>query len=192
MEAVPGAGNSMALRVEFLHREGALGTVLTAVGDVRGMVGAVDIVRMQDNRSVRDIMVNTRSSRHGRRIVEAVEALPETRVINVSDRTFLMHLGGKVEVKPKMPVRTRDVLSMAYTPGVARVCRAIVEEPERAFNLTIKRNTVAVVSRRDGGSRLGGHRSSAGDVRNGGQGHALQKVRRGRCFPHLSQHQKHR
>src|ERR671932_652039 len=153
MEAVPGASYSMALRVEFPHREGALGTVLTAVGDAGGTVGAVDIVRMQDNHSVRDITVNTRSTRHGRRIVEAVEALPETHVINISDRTFLMHLGGKVEVKPKMAVRTRDALSMAYTPGVARVCRAIVEEPERAFNLTIKRNTVAVVS--DGTAVLG-------------------------------------
>ena len=153
MEAVPGASYSMTLRVEFPHREGALGTVLTAVGDAGGTVGAVDIVRMQDNHSVRDITVNTRSTRHGRKIVEAVEALPETHVINISDRTFLMHLGGKVEVKPKMPVRTRDALSMAYTPGVARVCRAIVEEPERAFNLTIKRNTVAVVS--DGTAVLG-------------------------------------
>jgi malate dehydrogenase (oxaloacetate-decarboxylating) len=108
---------------------------------------------MQDNHSVRDITVNTRGTRHGRKIVEAVEALPETHVINISDRTFLMHLGGKVEVKPKMPVRTRDALSMAYTPGVARVCRAIVEKPERAFNLTIKRNTVAVVS--DGTAVLG-------------------------------------
>ena len=153
MEAIPSASYSMTLRVEFPHREGSLGAILTAVGDAGGMVGAVDIVRMRDDRSVRDITVNARSSRHGRKIVDAVEALPETHVINISDRTFLMHLGGKVEVKPKMPVRTRDDLSMAYTPGVARVCRAIVEEPERAFNLTIKRNTVAVVS--DGTAVLG-------------------------------------
>jgi malate dehydrogenase (oxaloacetate-decarboxylating) len=117
------------------------------------MVGAVDIVRMQSDRSVRDLTVNTRNSDHGRRIVEAVEALPETHVVNISDRTFLMHLGGKIEMRSKMPVRTRDDLSMAYTPGVARVCRAIAEEPERAFNLTIKRNTVAVVS--DGTAVLG-------------------------------------
>src|SRR3712207_332769 len=153
MEAIPSASYSMTLRVEFPHREGSLGAILTAVGDAGGLVGAVDIVRMRDDRSVRDITVNARSSRHGRKIVDAVEALPETHVINISDRTFLMHLGGKVEVKPKMPVRTRDDLSMAYTPGVARVCRAIVEEPERAFNLTIKRNTVAVVS--DGTAVLG-------------------------------------
>jgi malate dehydrogenase (oxaloacetate-decarboxylating) len=130
-----------------------LGAVLTAIGDAEGMVGAVDIVRMGQERSTRDITVNARNSEHGRNIVEAVEALPETRVVNISDRTFLMHLGGKVEVRAKMPVRTRDDLSMAYIPGVARVCRAIAEEPERAFNLTIKRNTVAVVS--DGTAVLG-------------------------------------
>src|SRR5215212_11091615 len=153
MEAAPNASYSMTLRVEFPHEEGSLGTILTAVGEAGGMVGAVDIVRMQSDRSVRDITVNTRNSEHGRSIVEAVEGLPETRVVNISDRTFLMHLGVKVEMRSKMPVRTRDDLSMAYTPGVARVCRAIAEEPERAFNLTIKRNTVAVVS--DGTAVLG-------------------------------------
>ena len=143
----------MTLRVEFPHRGGTLGAILTAVGEAGGMVGAVDIVRMREDRSIRDITVSASDSEHGRRIVETVEALPETHVINISDRTFLMHLGGKIEVRSKMPVRTRDDLSMAYTPGVARVCRAIAEEPERAFNLTIKRNTVAVVS--DGTAVLG-------------------------------------
>src|ERR687884_1672387 len=143
----------MTLRVEFPHRAGSLGQVLTAIGDAGGMIGAVDIVRMGRERSTRDITVNARDSEHGRKIVEAVEALSQTHVVNISDRTFLMHLGGKVEVRSKMPVRTRDDLSMAYTPGVARVCCAIAEEPERAFNLTIKRNTVAVVS--DGTAVLG-------------------------------------
>ena len=136
----------MTLRVEFPNRAGSLGRVLTAIGGAEGMIGAVDIVRMGRELSTRDITVNARDSEHGRKIVEAVEALPQTHVVNISDRTFLMHLGGKVEVRSKMPIRTRDDLSMAYTPGVARVCRAIAEDPERAFNLTIKRNTVAVVS----------------------------------------------
>ncbi len=91
-------------------------------------------------------MVNARNSEHGRKIVEAVEGLPETRVVNISDRTFFMHLGDKIEVRSKMHIRTRDDLSMAYTAGVTRVCRAIAEDPELAFNLTIKRNTIAVVS----------------------------------------------
>src|SRR3712207_2058149 len=153
MEAVPSASYSMTLRVEFPHRPGALAEVLTAVGGAGGLVGAVDIVRMGQERSVRDITVNARDSEHGRQIVDAVEAMPETRVINVSDRTFLMHQGGKIEVRSKMQIRSREDLSMAYTPGVARVCRAIAEDPERAFNLTIKRNTVAVVS--DGTAVLG-------------------------------------
>src|SRR5918912_388219 len=153
MEEVPNASYSMTLRVEFPHRAGSLGKTLMAVGDAGGMVGAVDIVRMGRERSTRDITVNARDSEHGRKIVEAVEALPETRVVNISDRTFLMHLGGKIEVRSKMHVRTRDDLSMAYTPGVARVCEAIAEDGEKAFQYTIKRNTVAVVS--DGTAVLG-------------------------------------
>jgi malate dehydrogenase (oxaloacetate-decarboxylating) len=143
----------MTLRVEFPHQAGSLGNILTAIGQAGGMVGAVDIVRIGGERSTRDITVNARNSDHGRKIVEVVGALPEARVVNVSDRTFLMHLGGKIEMRSKMPIRTRDDLSMAYTPGVARVCRALAEDPERAFNLTIKRNTVAVVS--DGTAVLG-------------------------------------
>src|ERR687898_232322 len=153
VEAIPSASYSMTLRVEFPHRAGSLGQVLTAIGGAGGMIGAVDIVRMGREGSTRDITVNARDSEHGRKIVEVVEALPQTHVVNISDRTFLMHLGGKVEVRSKMPIRTRDDLSMAYTPGVARVCRAIASDPERAFNLTVKRNTVAVVS--DGTAVLG-------------------------------------
>jgi malate dehydrogenase (oxaloacetate-decarboxylating) len=153
MEAVPSASYSMTLRVEFPHRPGALAQVLAAVGGEGGLVGAVDIVRIGQERSVRDITVNARDSEHGRQIVDAVEAMPETRVINVSDRTFQMHFGGKIEVRPKTQIRSREDLSMAYTPGVARVCLAIAEDRERAFNLTIKRNTVAVVS--DGTAVLG-------------------------------------
>src|SRR5215216_2422731 len=153
MEAIPSASYSFTLRVEFPHRAGSLGKILTAVGDAGAMVGAVDIVRMGQERSTRDVTVNARDSKHGQQVVEAVESLPEVKVRNVSDRTFLMHLGGKIEIRSRMQLRTRDDLSMAYTPGVARVCRAINQEPERAFNLTIKRNTVAVVS--DGTAVLG-------------------------------------
>ncbi|HEV2092664.1 MAG TPA: malic enzyme-like NAD(P)-binding protein [Rubrobacter sp.] len=153
MESIPSASYSFTLRVDFPHRAGSLGKILTVIGETDGMVGAVDIVRMRQDRTVRDITVNARDSEHGQRVVEAVEALPEVQVVNVSDRTFLMHIGGKIEVRSKLQIRTRDDLSMVYTPGVARVCRAIHEDPERAFNLTIKRNTVAVVS--DGTAVLG-------------------------------------
>src|ERR671910_871974 len=153
VETIPSASYSMTLRVEFPHRAGSLGKILTAVGDAGGMVGAVDIVRMGQQTSCRDITINARDSEHGQQVVQAVDSLPEVKVINVSDRTFLMHLGGKIEVRSRMQIRTRDDLSMVYTPGVARVCRAIASDSERAFNLTIKRNTVAVVS--DGTAVLG-------------------------------------
>ena len=153
MESIPSASYSFTLRVEFPHRAGSLGKILTVIGEVDGLVGAVDIVRMRQDRTVRDITVNARDSEHGQRVVQAVQELPEVQVVNVSDRTFLMHIGGKIEVRSKLQIRTRDDLSMVYTPGVARVCRAIHEDPERAFNLTIKRNTVAIVS--DGTAVLG-------------------------------------
>ena len=153
MESIPSASYSLTLRVEFPHRAGSLGRILMAIGEADGLVGAVDIVRMQQERTVRDITVNARDSEHGEQIVEVVAGLPEVKVVNVSDRTFLMHIGGKIEVRSKLQIRTRDDLSMVYTPGVARVCRAINQDPERAFNLTIKRNTVAVVS--DGTAVLG-------------------------------------
>src|SRR5918998_277915 len=146
MESIPSASYSFTLRVEFPHRAGSLGKVLTAVGDAGALVGAVDIVRIGEQRTIRDITVNARDSEHGEQVVKAVDDLPDVKVINVSDRTFLVHLGGKIEIHSKMQLRTRDDLSMVYTPGVARVSRAIAQDPERAFNLTIKRNSVAVVS----------------------------------------------
>src|SRR5215212_8173772 len=153
MESIPSASYSLTLRVEFPHEAGALGKILTAIGEADGLVGAVDIVRMRQDRTIRDITVNARDSKHGQQVVQVVEDLPQVKVINVSDRTFLMHIGGKIEVRSKLQIRTRDDLSMVYTPGVARVCRAIASDPERAFNLTIKRNTVAVVT--DGTAVLG-------------------------------------
>ena len=153
MESIPSASYSFTLRVEFPHQAGSLGKILTVVGEVGALVGAVDIVRIGEKRTIRDITVNARDSEHGQQVVNVVNELPDVKVINVSDRTFLVHLGGKIEVRSKMQLRTRDDLSMVYTPGVARVCRAISQNPERAFNLTIKRNTVAVVS--DGTAVLG-------------------------------------
>lgn len=147
------ASYSTTLRVELPNEPGALARVLTAIAQTRGMLGAIDIVRMHKDVSVRDVTVNARDAEHVSEIRAAVEALPSVHVINVSDRTFLLHLGGKVEVRSKIPLRTRDDLSMAYTPGVARVSNAIMEDREASFNLTIRANTVAVVS--DGTAVLG-------------------------------------
>src|ERR671933_664474 len=152
LKRTPSASYSVTLRVEYLNRAGSLGQIFTAIGEAEGDVGAVDIVQ-QGEHSVRDITVNARDSEHGQQIADAINALPEAQVTSFSDRTFLTHLGGKIEVKPKMAVKTRDALSMAYTPGVARVCQAVANDPKQAFNLTIERNTIAVVS--DGSAVLG-------------------------------------
>src|SRR5215218_6629410 len=117
MEYIPSASYSLTLRVEFPHRAGLLGKILTSIGDAGGMVGAVDIVRMGERRTVRDITVNARDSEHGQRVVASVEELPEVKVVNVSDRTFLVHLGGKIEVRSRMQIRTRDDLSMVTHLG---------------------------------------------------------------------------
>ncbi len=125
----------------------------TAIGRAGGDIGAIDIVSVASDFITRDITVNAASSEHGEKIVEAVKDIDAIEVINVSDRTPLMHIGGKIEVISKMPLKTRADLSMAYTPGVARVCEAIHADPEKAFTLTIKKSTVAVVS--DGSAVLG-------------------------------------
>ena len=145
--------NSITVRLHLDSRPGVLAAALKAIGDQDGDVGAIDIVRADAEHTVRDVTVETRDEAHAERIVSALRAVPGLEVASWSDRTFLLHLGGKIEVVSKTPVRTRDQLSMVYTPGVARVCRAIAADPAAAWNLTIKRNTVAVVS--DGSAVLG-------------------------------------
>src|SRR6058998_678191 len=115
--------------------------------------GAIDLVRVESGKKVRDITVDAASADHIESIVAAVRTLAGLEVEHVSDRTFLLHLGGKIEMTSKSPLKTRDDLSMAYTPGVARVFRAIAEDPAKVWNLTIKQNTVAVVT--DGTAVLG-------------------------------------
>src|SRR3954468_7505608 len=144
---------SLVLRVRLANRPGMLGRVATAIGEASGQIGTVDLVQLADAHTVRDITVDTGGEEHGRRIVEAVDAIDGAEVVDTTDRTFLMHVGGKIEQHNKHPLRTRDDLSMAYTPGVARVCAAIAADRDKAFQYTIKRNTVAVVS--DGSAVLG-------------------------------------
>src|SRR5918911_1592516 len=120
MQNTPSASYSLTLRVKLASRTGTLGELTTAIGRAGGDIGAIDIVSVGPDAVVRDL--------------------------TVSDRTFLMHIGGKIEVVSKTPLKTRADLSMAYTPGVARVCDAIHRDPEKAFTLTIKKNTVAVVT----------------------------------------------
>jgi malate dehydrogenase (oxaloacetate-decarboxylating) len=150
---VPGPGYAITARVEVPASASAAGDLTMAIGQVGGVVTAFDVVESHTATLVVDISCNARNDEHGREITEALEALSGVRVRKVSDRTFLLHLGGKLEVTPKVGLRTRDDLSRAYTPGVARVCQAIAANPEDARRLTIKRNTVAVVT--DGSAVLG-------------------------------------
>jgi malate dehydrogenase (oxaloacetate-decarboxylating) len=127
--------------------------VVSTVGAHGGDLGAVDIVAPDAKLMTRDITVRARDSAHQEEIVSAIRHLPKVRIVNVSDRVFLLHLGGKLGIQNKIPITTRDTLSMAYTPGVARVCEAIAADHRKAWQLTIKSNSVAVVS--DGTAVLG-------------------------------------
>ncbi|MBK8149049.1 MAG: NAD-dependent malic enzyme [Acidobacteria bacterium] len=149
----PNASYSLTLRVKIQNRPGKLGEITTAIGLTGGDIGAIDIVSVGRDFLIRDITVNAYSERHGEEIVATVRQIDGVEVVHSSDKTFLMHLGGKIEIVSKTPLKTRADLSMAYTPGVARVCEAIHRDPEKAYKLTIKRNTVAVVS--DGTAVLG-------------------------------------
>ncbi|MBY5162492.1 NAD-dependent malic enzyme [Salsipaludibacter albus] len=131
----------------------AIGRVTTVVGDHGASVTAVDFVSTRDQRVTVDVTANARDSDHSSRLAEAVEELEGVHVHRVSDRTFLSHLRGKLAVRSRVPLKTRDDLSMAYTPGVARVCLALVDKPQDARSLTIKGNTVAIVT--DGTAVLG-------------------------------------
>jgi malate dehydrogenase (oxaloacetate-decarboxylating) len=150
---IPSASYSITMRVHLGADPLGIGRITTAVGEAAGTVVAVDIVESHPDRMVVDLTCNARDADHAEHITKAVGRLDGVKTHKVSDRTFLLHLGGKLEVSPKVPLRTRDDLSMAYTPGVARVCRAIADNPEDARKLTIKRNTVAVVT--DGSAVLG-------------------------------------
>lgn len=149
----PSASFSLTLRVKIQNEPGRLGKITTSIGKAKGDIGAVDIVRVDKGFVVRDITVNAASENHSLEIINAVKQIEGVDIVNVSDRTFLIHLGGKIEIVSKIPLKTRSDLSMAYTPGVARVCEAIYRDPEKAHTLTVKKNTVAVVS--DGSAVLG-------------------------------------
>jgi malate dehydrogenase (oxaloacetate-decarboxylating) len=147
------ASYSLTLRIVLPQRPGSFAIVAAAIGAAGATLGAIDIVRVEEHETVRDVTVACADAAHGEAVVAAVRALEQVRVESVSDRTFLMHLGGKIEITPKVSVKTRDDLSMVYTPGVARISEAIADDPAKAWTLTVKGNTVAVIS--DGSAVLG-------------------------------------
>ena len=153
MVAKPSVSYSITMRVEIQNRPGMLGRIASAIGKAGGDIGAVDIADFGKNTIIRDITVSARDEAHEQIIAKAVGKIPHVKVVQVSDRTFLAHLGGKIEIKAKTPIKTRSDLSMVYTPGVARVCMAIHDDPSKVHRLTIKKNMVAVIT--DGSAVLG-------------------------------------
>lgn len=150
---IPGPGYSITVRLEAPPSASAAGDLTSSIGQAGGVITAFDVVESHADRIVVDITCNALSADHANDITERLRALPGVTVRKVSDRTFLVHLGGKIEVNSKVALANRDDLSRAYTPGVARVCTAITENPEDARRLTVKRNSVAVVT--DGSAVLG-------------------------------------
>ncbi|BCJ29236.1 NAD-dependent malic enzyme [Actinocatenispora sera] len=151
--SLPSAGFSITVRVSVPADSTSIGRLTTAVGDADAIVTALDVVDSDHQTVTVDLTCDTADAAHAESVVHHLESLDGVQVRKVSDRTFLLHLGGKIEVSSKVSLRNRDELSRAYTPGVARVCMAIAENPEDARRLTIKRNTIAVVS--DGSAVLG-------------------------------------
>ena len=143
----------MTLRVRLPEAHDALARVLTVLAGQGASLGEIELVARDEGGSVRDLTVEAHDLEHRRRIVAAVGKIPDIELDRVSDRTFGIHAGGKLEVNARTPIRGPDDLAMAYTPGVARVCLAIADEPDRSFDLTVRSNTVAVVS--DGSAVLG-------------------------------------
>ncbi len=155
------ASFSAILRIRLADEPGTFARVASAVGDAGASLGSIDLVRVEKGHKVRDVAILAEDKQHIERVSDAVRALKGIEVQAVSDRTFLMHLGGKLEIASRVPLKTRDDLAMAYTPGVARVSQAVADDREALWNLTIKRHTVAVVS--DGTAVLG-----LGDIGPGG------------------------
>src|SRR5579872_5247117 len=149
----PSVSYSITVRLEVASRGRAVSEITRVVERAGGLVTALDVTAGRGDRLRVDVTCAARDTEHSEEIVDALKAIDGVAVHKVSDRTFLLHLGGKIEMRPKVPLRNRDDLSMAYTPGVGRVAMAIAENPDDARRLTIKRNTVAVVT--DGTAVLG-------------------------------------
>jgi malate dehydrogenase (oxaloacetate-decarboxylating) len=143
----------LVFRLEIANQPGMFAHVATVIGERGCSLGAIDLVEATPRIHVRDVTVDCPDEQTGELLQQDLQRIEGVRVRNVSDRAFLMHLGGKIETKGRVSVRTRDDLSLVYTPGVARICRAIADDPDKVWRLTIRQNCVAVVT--DGSAVLG-------------------------------------
>ncbi|GAA4723861.1 NAD-dependent malic enzyme [Pedococcus ginsenosidimutans] len=153
MTAVPSVSNSITVRLTLPARATAVSELTGVIEKSGGLVTGLDVTASGADRLRVDVTAAARDTSHADEIVEQMRGVHGVEIGKVSDRTFLVHLGGKLKIESKVPIRNRDDLSLIYTPGVARVCMAIAENPADARRLTIKRNTVAVVT--DGSAVLG-------------------------------------
>ncbi|MFM7614917.1 MAG: ACT domain-containing protein, partial [Synechococcales cyanobacterium] len=149
----PNSSFSVTLRLKIPNRVGMLASVTQAIALTGGNIGQIDLIEQNRHDSIRDITVDAASGEHGETIVNSVKELTDIQVINVYDRTFNLHEGGKISIASRIPIKTVSDLAMAYTPGVGRICQAIAQKPEEVYRLTIKQNTVAIVT--DGSAVLG-------------------------------------
>ncbi|MFO0140020.1 MAG: malic enzyme-like NAD(P)-binding protein [Aphanizomenon sp.] len=149
----PNSSFSVTIRLQIPNRVGMLASVTQAVASTGGNLGQIDLIQQSRQESIRDISVDAASTEHAETIVQAVRELPDIQVLDVYDRTFNLHRGGKISIISRIPLKSVSDLAMAYTPGVGRICKAIAQNPEEVYNLTIKQNTVAIVT--DGSAVLG-------------------------------------
>jgi len=152
-DTTPSAQYAITMRLEYPHGSGWIAKVSSVISEEKGVISAIDFVGVEHGMSLRDYSIECSSVEHAQKIIDQVKRVEGVAVRSVSDDTFLMHLGGKIAITSKVPLKTRADLSMAYTPGVARVCSAIRDDERSSFNLTIRKNCIAVVS--DGSAVLG-------------------------------------
>jgi malate dehydrogenase (oxaloacetate-decarboxylating) len=153
IDSEPYSNYRLTVRLELANRPGMFAKVAAVLAEEGANLGAVDIVSATGERMVPDVTIDVQSEAHGEKVLARVRALPDVKVLSASDRIFLLHLGGKIQVQSKFPITTRNVLSMVYTPGVGRVSQAIAKDKTNAYAFTGKGNTVAVVT--DGSAVLG-------------------------------------
>ncbi len=153
VDLTPNSSFSLTIRLQIPNRVGMLASVTHAIATNGGNLGQIDLIDQTRQISTRDITIDATSSEHAETIVQAIKALTHIKVIDVYDRTFNLHRGGKISIQSRIPLKSLADLAMAYTPGVGRICNAIAQDPEQVYSLTIKQNTVAIVT--DGSAVLG-------------------------------------
>src|SRR4026208_1187248 len=164
----PYSNYRLTVRLELANKPGMLARVASALAEEGANLGAVDLASATADRMVRDVTFDVRDDAHGERVLAKLNDIPDVTVLSSSDRIFLLHLGEKIQVKSKLPLTTRNILSMVYTPGVGRVAQAIASDKSKAFAFTTKSNSVAVITRGSAVLGLGDLGPEAGLARLGG------------------------